>query len=403
MHNRFGENFALKIISVIIAIILWLIAIREQNPEITRNYENIPIEVVNENKFKQKGLTLMYDITDKVSISVRGRARDLERVVVDQLKGLLDLSEINRPGEHRLLIDIRGLPSGVTLRRKPEIIVKSDYLVYKDVAIVPKVDVKEAEGFLALSYRIKPSDTIKVFGPETLVRRIYQASVSLEANDVSFTVEQSLPVQLLDQQGKLIESKYINIEPMFVMITVPVYPLKTLPVEPNITGTPHDNYEVVEVEVYPREITVSGDKAVLDKMDSIGTQVMDIQDATADVKRTLKFQQYDGVFIAPSNPNEVEVLVRIKEKNIQRSLTIRNIQMINIPENRQAELETTSAEIVLSGPASIIKSMDEDSVKAYVDLSNVSRGEHRLKIMVDIPQGTEITEIKPNEATVKVK
>ena len=90
MANRFSKNLALKIISVIFAIILWLVAIRDQNPEISRSYENIPVELVNETKFRAKGLSLVFDVTDKVTISVRGRARDLERIDVEQLKGTLD-------------------------------------------------------------------------------------------------------------------------------------------------------------------------------------------------------------------------------------------------------------------------------------------------------------------------
>lgn len=403
MHSKLGKNFALKLISVIIAIILWLIAIREQNPEVTRNYDSVPVKIVNEDKFKEKGLTLVYDIPSGVNISVRGRVRDLERINAEQLQGVLDLSEVNEPGEYRLLIDIKGLPSGVTLRRKPEVIVKADYLVYKDVVITPDIDIKEAKGYLAFSYSMKPTNTVKVTGPESLIKRIYRATVSLKLSEVSSTVEYSLPVLLMDEEGRTIESKYININPKYVIVKVPVYPTKLLPIKPNIAGVPNDNYEVVSVEVYPQEVTVSGEKSILDKIDSISTQVLDIEGATADVKQTLKLQKYEGITIAPSSPSEVEVVVRIREKNIQQSLTVDNIQIINMPEGSEVELEPTSAEIVISGPATIINSVDENSVRAYVDLANISRGEHRLKVMVDIPSGTQLVEVKPAEVTVNVK
>ncbi|MBM7581594.1 YbbR domain-containing protein [Caldicoprobacter guelmensis] len=403
MHSKLGKNFALKLISVIIAIILWLIAIREQNPEVTRNYDSVPVKIVNEDKFKEKGLTLVYDIPSGVNISVRGRVRDLERINAEQLQGVLDLSEVNEPGEYRLLIDIKGLPSGVTLRRKPDVIVKADYLVYKDVVITTDIDIKEAKGYLAFSHSMKPTNTVKVTGPESLIKRIYRAMVSLKLSEVSSTVEYSLPVLLMDEEGRTIESKYININPRYVTVVVPVYPTKVLPIKPNIAGVPNDNYEIVSVEVYPQEVTVSGEKSILDKIDSISTQVLDIEGATADVKQTLKLQKYEGITIAPSNPNEVEVIVRIREKDIQRSLTVDNIQIINTPEGSEVELEPTSAEIVISGPATVINSVDENSVRAYVDLANISRGEHRLKVMVDIPSGTHLVEVRPAEVTVNVK
>ncbi len=403
MRSKLGRNFALKLISVIIAIILWLIAIREQNPEVTRNYDNVPVKIVNEDEFEEKGLTLVYDIPSEVNISVRGRVRDLEKINIEQLQGVLDLSKVSEPGEYRLLIDVNGLPSGVTLRRKPEAIIKADYLVYKDVTIMPDIDIKEAKGYVAFSHTIKPTNTVEVTGPESLIKRISRATVSLKLSEASSTVEYSLPVLLMDDKGRTIESKYININPKYVTVVVPVYPTKVLPVKPNIAGAPNDNYEVVSVEVYPQEITVSGEKSILDKMDSINTQVLDIEGATADIKQTLKVQKLEGVAIVPPSPSEVEVVVRIKEKIIQRNLTIDNIQMVNVPEAGDVELEPTSAEVVLGGPATIINSIDQNSVKVYVDLANVSRGEHRIKVMADIPPGTELIEIKPAEITVNVK
>ena len=231
MTSRFSKNLALKIISVIFAIILWLVAIRDQNPEISRSYENIPVEIVNEAKFQAKGLSLVFDVSDTVTISVRGRARDLERINVEQLKGSLDLSVINEPGEHKLLADIQGLPSGVSLRRKPEILVRTDKLVVKNIPLVPDINIEQAQGFLAHSYRIRPAETVRVSGPLMLIDRIYQARIELELKDVSSTVEHSLPIALLDKDGQVIESKYINVEPQYAIVTIPVYPTKVLTVK----------------------------------------------------------------------------------------------------------------------------------------------------------------------------
>lgn len=403
MRSKLGRNFALKLISVIIAIILWLIAIREQNPEVTRNYDNVPVKIVNEDKFEENGLTLVDDIPGEVNISVIGRVRDLEKINVGQLQGILDLSEVSEPGEYRLLININGLPPGVTLKRKPEAVIKADYLVYKDVAITPDIDIKEAKGYLVFSHIIKPTNTVEVTGPETLVKRISRATVSLKLSEASSTVEYSLPVLLMDDKGRIIESKYINVNPKYVTVVVPVYPTKVLPVKPNIAGVPNENYEVAGVEVYPQEITVSGEKSILDKMDSISTQVLDIEGATADIKQTLKIQKHEGVTIVPSSPSEVEVVVRVKEKIIQRNLTVDNIQMLNVPEDGSVELEPTSAEVVLGGPATIINSINQNSIRVYVDLANISRGEHRIKVRADIPPGTELIEINPDEVTVNVK
>ncbi len=95
--------------------------------------------------------------------------------------------------------------------------------------------------------------------------------------------------------------------------------------------------------------------------------------------------------------------MRIKEKNIEKSITINSVDMLNKPQNVDAQLETENFEIVLRGPVTVMNNIDEEAVKLYVDLANVSRGEHRLKIMANIPAGVELVEIKPNEAVIKVE
>ena len=77
--------------------------------------------------------------------------------------------------------------------------------------------------------------------------------------------------------------------------------------------------------------------------------------------------------------------------------------MINKPQNVEAVLETDGSEIVIRGPVSVINSIDEEAVRLYVDVSNISRGENRLRIMADIPAGVELVAIEPNEAVVKIE
>ena len=45
IRKFFSNNLSLKVISLIVAIILWVFAIRELNPERTQNITNIPVGI----------------------------------------------------------------------------------------------------------------------------------------------------------------------------------------------------------------------------------------------------------------------------------------------------------------------------------------------------------------------
>ena len=77
--NFLKNNLSLKIISVIVAIILWLYAVSELNPETTKTITDVPVEVINMDALNEKNLTLVDDpvssisITSEVSLMISGR------------------------------------------------------------------------------------------------------------------------------------------------------------------------------------------------------------------------------------------------------------------------------------------------------------------------------------------
>ena len=52
--NFLKNNLSLKIISVIVAIILWLYAVSELNPETTKTITDVPVEVINMDALNEK-------------------------------------------------------------------------------------------------------------------------------------------------------------------------------------------------------------------------------------------------------------------------------------------------------------------------------------------------------------
>ena len=96
MNSRLlKNNLSLKIISVVVAIILWLYAVSELNPETTKTFNDIPIEIINMNVLNEKNLTLAENPEQIITVRIRGLANDIRKVNISNLKAVLDLSEID--------------------------------------------------------------------------------------------------------------------------------------------------------------------------------------------------------------------------------------------------------------------------------------------------------------------
>lgn len=398
------RNLPAKIVSIVFAIILWFTAIGEQNPETVRSYGEIPVRIQNESQLNGRGLSLVYDIEEPITIRLRGRARDLYRIEDDKIKGYIDLADIDKPGEQKVPIDIEGIPMGIRLEKQPERTILVDRITSKQVPVEVDIKGKVATDYQMQPYTLKP-DKVAVSGPETLVDKVVRGKVSLDLKQSKSTVEQSLSIKLLDENDQFIESKFLSLYQDFAIVTVPIYPTKDLPIKAAISGKPAEGYEVEEVEVQPKDITVSGSEKLLKDMDSISTELIDINGIKADVKRTVKLQKYDDIYLDPAQPSEASVVIRVKKVEVEQELSDKKIDIDNLELDRKAELSVESVDIVLKGHKPIIDNIKahDDMVRIYVDLEGSSRGERKFPLNVSVPEGVEVVSMEPKEITVNIK
>ena len=72
--HKYMENLSLKVIALFFAVFLWLIVINIDDPVDTQTFDNIPVEVKNEQVVKSKGK--MYQILDGTeNVSVKRKRR----------------------------------------------------------------------------------------------------------------------------------------------------------------------------------------------------------------------------------------------------------------------------------------------------------------------------------------
>ena len=394
------RNWPAKIISIVFAIILWFIAIGEENPEVPKSYGNIPVSVRNESHLDSKELSLVRDIEDPITVRLRGRARDLYRIDESKIKGYIDLADVEKAGEQKIEIDIEGIPMGIRLEKRPEKTILIDKRTSKQVPVEVDIRGREATNYQMQPYTLKP-DKVFLSGPQSLVDKIVRGRVSLDLKQSKSPIEQSLSIELLDENGQHIDSKFITMDQDFSIVMIPIYPKKDLTIEASISGKPAEGYEIDDIEIQPKSITVSGSEKLLNDMKSIGTELIDINDAKADIKHTVKLQKYDDIYLDPAQPSEVSVVVRIKKIEIEREFSI-EIDVENLNTNRTANLSGEKATIVVKGHKPLIDKLEDEDIRAYVDLEKASRGEKKISIKVDAPVGVEIISIDPKEIVADI-
>jgi len=199
MAIRLFHNLALKIVSVILAALLWLIVSGEQTVErvlrIPLEYTNIPAQ-----------LELVGDPLTVVDVRVRGSSGTLGRLSAGELAAVLDV-RTPRPGQrlyHLTGVDVRA-PFGVDVVQvtPSSIALFFERSSTKSVPVLPVLEGQPAEGFMVDKVTADPP-TVDIVGPASSLKSLASAvteAVSVEG--ASKTVVETVTVGPADPSVRL--------------------------------------------------------------------------------------------------------------------------------------------------------------------------------------------------------
>jgi YbbR domain-containing protein len=409
MNSRLlKNNLSLKIISVIVAIILWLYAVSELNPETTKPIYDIPVEIINMDVLNEKNLTLAEEPEKSITVRIRGLANDIRKVNTSTLKAVLDLSEIDWTGSQMVTLDIEGLlPREVKLDKIPEIPVTINKITRKLIPVVVEWTGDVEEGYRVHEPIVEPR-SISIYGAESLVDRVVQGVVQLNLDKDVGTIEQSILIKLVDSEGRIVESNYLNMRQSSALVTIPIYPVKTVAVRANVTGEPAEGFVVDNISVNPAQIEVNGYASIIENISSLPTEAVDIQGAVDNIRTTVNVLLENGVYLEPGQTSEVSVIVNISETTVNTRLTIEEIGIQNIPEGYGATVVNAPVIIQLRGPYTVINNITIQDLAPAVDLSQLPDGEltsgqYQLPFIISVPERTEVINISTETVTVDVQ
>ena len=246
LRRIFLEDWSLKLLSLAIALVLWLV-VTGQNEPVTAHV-NVQLNFI-----RPQSLEISNDPPRTVDVMLTGSRNKLDDLTALDLVATVDISN-EQPGERVLrLADkaIISLPQGVKVDGfKPSAIpIRLEQIIERQIAIEPKLEGKPPDGYQV--YAVRPSkESVTVRGPESRVnalQKLETESIWLSGHNATFTA-QSLGIDVPDAKVNLLDP----------VIDVQIE-IAELAVERTFSGVPNGSGP-------PVTITVSGPPGILDKL-----------------------------------------------------------------------------------------------------------------------------------------
>ncbi len=164
------RNIGLKIVSLALAALLWLVVAGEQ---VVERALRVPLEFTN----LPAQLELVGDPPDVVDVRVRGSSGALSRIAGGEVVAVLDLRS-GRPGQrlfHLTTADVRA-PFGIEVVQvtPSNVSVRFERSASKTVPIVPGVEGDAAPGFAIGTATAEPA-TVELVGPASALNGVSEA------------------------------------------------------------------------------------------------------------------------------------------------------------------------------------------------------------------------------------
>lgn len=396
MKKKIMDNLALKLLSIIVAFIIWLVIINITDPTVIKRFNNIPVDILNENVITSSNQVYEVESGDKVDVTVKGKRSFIEELSEEDFYASADLSKLSTVNTAGIQVKLNKIAKeNVELDWNNEVLRIS--LEEKDSQQF-KVQIT-TEGELADSYVLGEITTqpimIDVSGGKSKIRRIASIGARVELNGQSEDFEAEVTPILYDRDKDVIDSSNVTFSKDKVKVKIQVVPTKSVPLYVKVEGTPAEGYRHIQTDYKPESVMVSGSKADLDKLKSITIPIR-IDGAKKDVEEEIDITKYLGTGTTYKVADEfTTVSVRcVIEKNGKRTFSFINsdINLKNLP----ADLNCTYVDenerhtITINGGEDDLQNITLTSLGASIDVSGLEAGWHKVEVTFDLPENIKL-------------
>ncbi len=394
MKRLIMNNLPMKILSVLIAIAIWLLVANTNDPVITKKFTDIPVSIINDDVLEDEGYA--YEVTDgqTVSISVKGKSSILSGMTSSNFEATADFSKLS-------VVD--AVPIDITASRyqnQLEITITSTNTmkIKKDEVVEVNVPVNiDTTGDVADGYAVgKITGTpnlVKIKGPKNLVDDIKEIRTEVSIEDLSRNTTTTATPKVYDDDGNEVDTSQLTMGTSQIAIMIELWKTKEIDVNIGYDGTVADGYILTSFDYEPKKITVAASEDELDELTEINLDDIDLSGKTSSYEEDIEITQdlLPGNAILADSTTSVKIKAEIEELTT-RTFTFSKAS-IKVKNNNGYTVtfdDTSKYTVKVEGPSSVISDLKIKDFDPWINLQDLDEGSHTLTLHLKELDNVEI-------------
>lgn len=397
MKEKLTRNIGVKILSVIIAVLLWLLITNINDPVQYKTFNDVPVTIKNEDIIKTDNQS--YDILEgeTVDFKVAARRSIIENLSASDFNVVADFAHLSNVNSVNITITPKRYKDEIEIVDKGDVqhmIISIEKLSSKQIKVNIVEKGKVAEGYYIGTKKASPV-MIEVSGPESKVEKIKQVIVEANVEGASSkTIYRLLEPFALDDEGNVIDSSRLTFSQNRIEVEIQLYQIKEIPLKITATGQPADGYVMTGIEYQPKTIEIAADDTKLRTINVLEV-TRDITGATEDIEEFIELRDWldFGVLLVGEDTTASLNITIEKLETKEVSIWPNDIELKNKSDDLKVEYITKGPiKVYILGPASEIESINRNNLKPFINLLGYSAGTYYMDIETDISKNTKLND-----------
>ncbi len=398
MGRRWWENLGTFALALLLAVVVWAVAVNEENP----NEEKLfPTTVKVGPVSLPENLILVEQSITQTAVTIRAPRTVWDTLVAGQIHVTADLAGLP-PGEHVIALRAQlDVPIGQVTKLNPATIrVTLESRAARELPVSVEQVGEPARGYEAGHFDLSTLTAV-VSGPASAVDRVSKLTATISLEGLKTDLRKDVALDPVDASGKPVAD--VSIEPASVPVKVPVTQkqgFRDVAVTVDYAGQVAAGYRITNITVAPPVITVSSsDPQRVEALPGfVKTQALDLTGASDDIVVRLPLALPEGVSVE----GEPSVQVQVNIAAIESSQTEqRQLEFQGLGPGLSATASPDTVVVLVSGPLPVLDRLKQEDVRVILDVTGLEPGTYSLTPEVSLlPEQLRAESVLP--ATIEV-
>lgn len=377
-----NKNFGTLLLSFVLSVVVWTSAVMASDPNRERSFPKVSLEIIGKNE----DMLIVNNIPSQVTVILFAPESNL--VQYDKNSNLL-----------RATLDVTGLESGTytlpinvtyvlqparLLGVEPQLLdITLDRLVTRIDPVHVDIVGKPMRGYQT-GVPVLDISRVTISGPATLIDKVEDVRAILDISGKSETMESSIPLQVLDVKGAVMDG--VEISPRTVRVKQPITLLggyRNEVVRIVTMGQVASGYRLTSIFASPANVMLfSSDPQLVDNLPGyVETKPLELNNATGDMEVWLPLNLPPGISVI----GDQNVLAQVSIAAIESSMTLQiPLEIIGLSPGFSVEGVPKVVDVILSGSLPALDALQKGDIRVVLDITDKEAGTYLIEPEVQI-------------------